>query len=265
MDNGVKNKNKFNHIRLDFEQMHTFYNLYMRNKSKRDNVSWLKAYLVYMWIYYWQLLTKVGFGRVRKQDVFDQIGETLIEPKPNVVVNALIRAGMIVWSKSEYKGVTNYCLQCTYLNEKMRNGNINTDQAKDEVIQLESSAKGSTEMGEYYQYGKRFYRDINGESHIIPLDAPQRPNNTAFWDGKQWRESDSAMQKQQNEFDSWLRVPKNGVYYDSGRYYYKDANGNSVWVPDGIAFDRPSKEHVFDSEADRWCLPDEVTVRELEF
>ena len=71
MDNGVKNKNKFNHIRLDFEQMHTFYNVYMRNKSKRDNVSWLKAYLVYMWIFGWQLHTKVGFGRVRKQDVFE--------------------------------------------------------------------------------------------------------------------------------------------------------------------------------------------------
>lgn len=264
MDNGVKNKNKFNHIRLDFGQMHTFYNVYMRNKSKRDNVSWLKAYLVYMWIYYWQMLTKVGFGRVRKQDVFDQIGETLIEPKPNVVVNALIRAGMIVWSKSEYKGVTNYCLQCTYLNEKMRNGNINTDQAKDVVIQLESSAKGSTEMGEYYQYGKRFYRDNKGESHIIPLDAPQRPTPTALWDGKQWCELKAAIQKQPMPSQNW-KEPPNGVYLLYGRYYYTDADGNSVWVPDGAAFNRPSTEHIFDREADRWCLPNEVTVHELEF
>lgn len=233
--------------------------------SDKDGVGWRRILLVYSWIWDWQVFTKVGFGKMRKKDVYTEIEQKLLEPKPHIVVGALIRAGLVTWGRGDYEGKKNYCLQCTYLNEKMKNNDTNTRQAENEAIQIESSAKGSAEMGEYYQYGKRFYRDNKGESHIIPLDAPQRPNNTAFWDGKQWRESDSAMQKQQNVFDNWLRVPKNGVYYDSGRYYYKDANGNSVWVPDGVAFDRPSTEHVFDSEADRWCLPNEVTVHELEF
>ena len=67
----MKNNNKFDHIRLDFGRMRAFHTIYERNKSKTDHVSWLKAYLVYVWIYVWQLRTKVGFGRVRKQDVFE--------------------------------------------------------------------------------------------------------------------------------------------------------------------------------------------------
>lgn len=259
-----EHKRTFDHIKLGFTQMRAVRDKFCSDKDKGDSVGWRKAFIVYSWIWDWQVFTKVGFGKMRKKDVYTEIEQKLLEPKPHIVVGALIRAGLVTWGRGDYEGKKNYCLQCTYLNEKMKNNDTNTKQAENEAIQLESSAKGSAEMGEYYQYGKRFYRDNNGESHIIPLDAPQRPTPTAVWDGKQWCEQKAAIQKQPMPSQNW-KEPKNGVYLFCGRYYYTDADGNSVWVPDGIAFDRPSTEHIFDSEANRWCLPNEVTVHELEF
>lgn len=212
---------KLNHIRLDFAQMQAFYNRYNKHKAKRDNIGWLKAYLVYVWIFAWQLHTKVGYGRVRKQDVFDEIERDLLEPKPNLVVNALIRAGLVVWGRSEYKGKVNYCLQCIYLNE--RNGIGNIDEENITVV----------------------------ESALPVQSKPTTTNNVAYDEPK-------------------LSV---GVFYYLGCYYYTDAAGNvakddygnPAIIPKPAAYDRPSIEHVYDFEVCRWCLPDELTVRELEF
>lgn len=214
---------KLNHIRLDFAQMQAFYSKYNKHKAKRDNIGWLKAYLVYVWIFAWQLHTKVGYGRVRKQDVFDEIERDLLEPKPNLVVNALIRAGMVVWGRSEYNGKVNYCLQCTFLNGKI--GFNNTDIDENSVTVVESA---------------------------LPVHPkPSTTNNVAYEEPK-------------------LSV---GVHSYGGYYYYtdsagnvvKDDYGNTAIIPEPDAYNRPSIEHVYDFEVCRWCLPDELTVREPEF
>ena len=218
-----EHKKKFNHIRLDFEQMRVFYNKYNRTKAKSDNVGWLKAYLVYLWIFTWQLLTKEGYGRVRKQDVFKQIEQDLLEPKPHIVVAALIRAKMVTWGRSEYEGKANNCLQCTYLNEKLGNNSSNAVEVPTTVIES-----------------------------VLPYTENPSP-----------KETESRAEKEN----------LNGVYYYGGQYYYTDAkgnicrdnDGNIIYIPKSAAYCRPSIEHVFDFEVCQWRLPDEVTVRELEF
>lgn len=202
-----EHKRAFEHIILGFGQMRAVRNKFESDKDKGDSVGWRKAFIVYSWIWAWQVFTKIGFGKIRKKDVYEQIEQDLMEPKPHVVVGALIRAGLVEWGRGEYEGKMNYCLQCTYLNKKIRNSDTNTEQTETQVVQLESSVKGSAENGEYYEFGKRFYRDNNGDSHIVPHDAPQRPNNTAFWDGKQWRESkpdsNEHKEKLRHSYGSW--------------------------------------------------------------
>ena len=241
--------------------------------SDNDGVGWRRILLVYSWIWDWQVFTKVGFGKMRKKDVYTEIEQKLLEPKPHVVVGTLIKAGLVTWGRGDYEGKKNHCLQCTYLNEKMKNNNTNTKQAENEAIQLESSAKGSAEMGEYYQYGKRFYRDNNGESHIIPADVPERPNPTAIWDGKQWCEPKAATQKQPMPSYEEPKMSVGIVWFSGGYYGYKDENGNLckdyegniLYIPKSFAYNRPSIKHVFDFEVERWCLPDELTVIEPAF
>lgn len=276
-DEQREHKRTFDHIKLGFAQMRAVRDKFCSDKDKGDSVGWRKAFIVYSWIWSWQVFTMVGFGKMRKKDVYTEIEQKLIEPKPHIVVGALIRAGLVIWGRGDYEGKKSYCLQCTYLNEKMRNNDTNTKQAEDEVIRLESSAKGSTEMGEYYECGRRFYRDNNGESHIIPLDAPQRPTLTALWDGKQWCEP--AMQKQsmpsqtKTEFYEKPQMSVGVVWFTGGLYGYEDENGNIcrdydgniLYIPERDAFNRPSIKHVYDFEVYRWCLPDELTMYEPEF
>ena len=219
-----EHKKKLSHIRLDFEQMQAFYNRYNKGKVKRDSVGWLKAYLVYIWIFTWQLVTKVGYGRVRKQDVFDEIERDLLEPKPHMVVRALIRAGMVVWGRNDYNGKVNYCLQCTYLNERNR---ISNTAISEETITVVESA--------------------------LPKQSNPSPTKAEAWEEP--------------------KMSVGVVWFPGGHYGYQDENGNIqkdwdgsiLYIPKEAAFNRPSIKHVYDFDVYRWCLPEEVTIPELEF
>ena len=55
-----------------------------------------------------------------------------------------------------------------------------------------------------------------------------------------------------------------GMYHYGGEHWYEE-DGERHYVPAAEAYRRPSPRHVWDSEAVRWCLPEEVTVHPLEF
>lgn len=286
-----EHKRTFDHINIGLAILKI---IYQKFGSDKDGVGWRRILLVYSWIWDWQVFTKVGFGKMRKKDVYTEIEQKLLEPKPHVVVGALIRAGLVTWGRGEYEGKKNCCLQCTYLNEKMRNNNTNTNQAENEAIQLESSAKGSAEMGEYYKYGKRFYRVNNGDSYIIPLDAPQRPTPTAIWDGKQWCEpkSDSTEHKEKlrHSYSTWemqnIKIlgngficvngctlsDKNGEYWDfrysCRRYippfpeYYRE---DAFCSCDKDAPPRPTPTAVWWEDEHKWLEIKDIPERPLDF
>lgn len=56
-----------------------------------------------------------------------------------------------------------------------------------------------------------------------------------------------------------------GMFHYAGNHWYEDADGTRHYVPQSEAYNRPSPEHVWDTEAVRWCLPQDLTERELEF
>ena len=55
-----------------------------------------------------------------------------------------------------------------------------------------------------------------------------------------------------------------GMYHYGGEHWYEE-DGERHYVPAAEAYRRPSPRHVWDSEAVRWCLPEEVTVHPLDF
>lgn len=55
-----------------------------------------------------------------------------------------------------------------------------------------------------------------------------------------------------------------GMYHYGGEHWYEE-EGERHYVPAAEADRRPSPRHVWDSEAVRWCLPEEVTVHPLDF
>ncbi len=187
-------KKTLDHIRIPFSSMRLFYHEYNSRKTYGDNVGWQKAFLVYQWVYSWQILTKKGYGKPRKKDIFKQIEQDLIEPKPHIVVNVLIKAGLLTWGSSEYNGRKVYCLQCVYLNEKMGKSNNNPELTpknndyphEEETLEVQSSAPDN---GEFIWWGYRCYRDENGQvclneygkPQLVPPTAPPRPTRTAVW------------------------------------------------------------------------------------
>ena len=55
-----------------------------------------------------------------------------------------------------------------------------------------------------------------------------------------------------------------GMYHYGGEHWYEE-DGERHYVPAAEAYRRPSPRHVWDSEAVRWCLPEEVTVHPLDY
>lgn len=55
-----------------------------------------------------------------------------------------------------------------------------------------------------------------------------------------------------------------GMYHYGGEHWYEE-DGERHYVPAAEAYRRPSLRHVWDSEAVRWCLPEEITVHPLDF
>ena len=55
-----------------------------------------------------------------------------------------------------------------------------------------------------------------------------------------------------------------GMYHYGGTHWYEE-DGERHYVPAAEAYRRPSPRHVWDSEAVRWCLPEEVTVHPLDY
>ncbi len=58
------------------------------------------------------------------------------------------------------------------------------------------------------------------------------------------------------------------IYRYGGQYWYEE-NGEKVFIPQSVADDvyrlKIPPHWVYDFEADHWCAPEDVTVRELEF
>lgn len=63
---------------------------------------------------------------------------------------------------------------------------------------VESSAQGDADMGEFYQFGIRFYYGENNEMVQVPLTAPPRPTKTAVWvnDPEGWYEPDDIPERE---------------------------------------------------------------------
>ena len=114
-----ENAEKADFLRIKIPLLWIFKQQYESRKDKRNNVSWIVAYIVYVWVYQWQLNTKVGFGKIRKKDVYDHIEKTFPFSKPNAIVGALIQTDFCAWGYSQYKGKRVVCLRCTYLNKKL--------------------------------------------------------------------------------------------------------------------------------------------------
>lgn len=106
-------------LSFDLDMLRKVQRLFCDNKSNKDHVGWLRAFITYLLIMYWQIVTKgVGFGKYRKTDVYKYFEEELKETRPHIVIGALIRAGFVVWGRGEYKGKRIYCLQSVFLNSK---------------------------------------------------------------------------------------------------------------------------------------------------
>ncbi len=138
----TENNEKTDFLRIKIPLLWIFKQQYESRKDKGDNVSWLVAYIVYVWAYQWQLNTKVGFGKIRKKDVYDHIEKTFPFSKPHAIVGALVRAGFCVWGYSQYRGKKVICLQCTYLNKKFGiNNNADYDESSNVSVVTESNEK----------------------------------------------------------------------------------------------------------------------------
>ncbi len=137
-----ENAEKTDFLRIKIPSLWIFKQQYESRKDKRNNVSWLVAYMIYVWAYQWQLNTKVGFGKIRKKDVYEHIEKTFPFSKPNAIVGALIQTDFCVWGYSQYKGKKVICLQCTYLNKKFGiNNNAEYEESANISVVTESNEK----------------------------------------------------------------------------------------------------------------------------
>lgn len=106
-------------LSFDLDMLRMVRGLFCDNKSDKDHVGWLRAFIAYLLIMYWQIVTKgVGFGKYRKTDVYKYFEDELRETRPHIVIGALIRAGLVVWGRGEYNGKRIFCLQSVFLNSK---------------------------------------------------------------------------------------------------------------------------------------------------
>lgn len=246
MDKEVKeNKRKFDYIRLGFAQMRVVHDKF--DNDKADNVGWRRAYILYSWIWSWQIYTKIGFGKVRKKDVYEQIEHDLIEPKPHIVVSALIRAGLVTWGRSEYEGRTNYCLQCTYLNESNKNNNNTLDE--EAVVVVESAVPCTAQSA---------------------LSETEEPLNYPYSDfDKDYirRLGDGLI-----EVNGYIINDKNGEYFNffkRCRMYIPNPNYpqdvERCFVGDRNAPPRPTPTAVWWDDGRKWMEPKDIPSRPLDF
>lgn len=137
-----ENAEKTDFLRIKIPLLWIFKQQYESRKDKRNNVSWIVAYIVYVWVYQWQLSSKVGFAKIRKKDIYDHIEKTFPFSKPNAIVGALIQTDFCVWGYSQYKGKRVVCLQCTYLNKKFGiNNNAEYEESANLSVVTESNEK----------------------------------------------------------------------------------------------------------------------------
>ena len=117
------------------------------------------------------------------------------------------------------------------------------------------------------------------ESYAAPFKGQSMKGYRCLLDSKQRVEVKAEQQElqladEENEtvIESSKPAPEEDnlkkIYRYGGQYWYEE-NGEKVYIPQSVADDvyrlKIPPHWVYDFEADRWCAPEDVTVRELEF
>lgn len=181
---------------------------WLAQKAKRESLTFDRL-LVYCWIYTKNIYARHRGGGIYAKhtyrDFWRNIESDLAIYDAGDLCRALEKAGWLSKSAGKaFNGLRMVGYLCLLDKDsrslaRAEQQELLIDQELPENAHaVESSAQGNADMGEYYQFGLRFYYDENNEMVQVPLSAPARPTRTAVWsnDPEGWYEPDEIPERE---------------------------------------------------------------------
>lgn len=165
--------------------------------------------LLYHWLFWRNSLAKlegnIAYGKVNYRSLYAEITTVLGFGRPDKICADLQKKGWIRKTHCKpFEGQRTVGFLC--MKDKNARKDAIADQQEMQLEEekpentkvMESSAQGDADMGEYYQYGIRYYYDENGNMVQVPLSAPPRPSKTAVWsnDPEGWFEPEDLPERE---------------------------------------------------------------------
>lgn len=182
--------------------------LWLAQKAKREDVS-SDRLLSYCWIYTKNIWAQHRGGdlyaKARFRDLWHDIESDLGLYDAGDICRALEKAGWIAKSHTKafngHRMIGYRCLlgAAAKVEQKAEQQELQlTEELPENAHTVESSAQGNADMGEYYQFGIRFYYGEKGKMVQVPLTAPARPTKTAVWvnDPEGWFEPEEIPERE---------------------------------------------------------------------
>ena len=165
--------------------------------------------IVYHWLFWRNSLAKlrgnVAYGKVNYRTMYAEMTTELGIGQPEKICLSLQKKGWIKKTHCEpFEGHSTVGFLC--MKDKTARVDAIAEQQEldleaeqpENAVQVENSAQGDADMGEFYQFGIRFYYDEKGEMVQVPLTAPARPSKTAVWlnDPEGWYEPEEIPERE---------------------------------------------------------------------
>ena len=181
---------------------------WLLRKAKAEGVSF-EQLVVYQWIY--QMNKKyekdyILFGKTSRTKLYECIAQDTGQSADGIeeMCKSLVEKG---WMKNAngkaYNGKRTWGYLCLLDAEQAVRAKVGEQMEMEEMAAevqpvVESSAQGDADMGEFYQFGIRFYYNENKEMVQVPLTAPARPTKTAVWvnDPEGWFEPEDIPERE---------------------------------------------------------------------
>lgn len=181
---------------------------WLLRKAKAEGVSF-EQLVVYQWIYQKNKTIKedlIVWGKTSRTKLYECIAQDTGQSADGIeeMCKSLVEKG---WMKNAngkaYNGKRTWGYLCLLDAEQAVRAKVGEQMEMEEMEKevqpvVESSAKGDADMGEFYQFGIRFYYGEKGEMVQVPLTAPARPTKTAVWvnDPEGWYEPEDIPERE---------------------------------------------------------------------
>ena len=182
--------------------------LWLLRKAKAEGVSF-EQLVVYQWIYQKNKKfekNNILFGKTSRTKLYECIAQDTGQSADGIeeMCKSLVEKG---WMKNAngkaYNGKRTWGYLCLLDAEQAVRAKVGEQMEMEEMEKevqpvVESSAQGDADMGEFYQFGIRFYYGENKEMVQVPLTAPARPTKTAVWvnDPEGWYEPEDIPERE---------------------------------------------------------------------